>query len=431
MAKPIAEGLDAASAGTAWYQEVSRQGWRALGVAGLGWTLEIYDIFVLSLTIPAFTVAFHLTNAGAGLIASWTALGLIVGGVLSGFLADRIGRARTLAVSIVVYSVFSGLIALAVSPTQVAALRFVAGLGMGAEWTAGAALVAETWPARHRGKGGALMQAGLPMGSLLAVGVTALVSALTVDHTLNHGAWRILYALGALPLLFAVYVWFAAPESPLWRPGGDRSGRDQVGSVAAAVRGLLLDGNLRPLLAGLAFIFCIQYVYWAVFTFAPTFLITVRHLVFIKSLPFVLAQQVGSLIGFLVFGALTDRWGRRPVFVAYLVLGGLDMVLFVLTDNLGLLLLSIALTGFSIAGIFAGAGPWAAELMHRSRARGAGMGIIYNGGRIGGFVAPSVVGLLAVTASGFQVGLLTTLVAFVLAIAVVTAAGETRGAELQ
>src|SRR3954449_5611625 len=136
-------------------------------LAGLGWMFDVYDSFVLSLTIPALVAAFALSNAEAGAIGSILAAGLIIGGIIMGWVADRIGRVRTLYISIFVYSLFTCLTAFAPSATWVAVLRFLGGLGMGGTWTSGAALVAETWGAKHRGKGGALMQMGLPLGSMV------------------------------------------------------------------------------------------------------------------------------------------------------------------------------------------------------------------------------------------------------------------------
>src|SRR5207302_1005325 len=151
----------------------------------------VFDVVLLSLTIPAFLAGFHVSTAQAGIVATVQAVGLIIGGIAGGGIADRVGRARTLAYAIAGYSICTGITAAASSLTWVEILRFLAGLGMGACWTAGAALVAETWPAAHRGKGGALMQAGMPLGNLLGLGAAALVAH---GHGgLDHGGWRILY----------------------------------------------------------------------------------------------------------------------------------------------------------------------------------------------------------------------------------------------
>src|SRR6201996_8191273 len=127
-----------------WYRDISPQHWWVLAFAGMGWMFDNYDSFVLSLTLPALSAAFTLSKEQAGAIGSILAGGLIIGGITMGWIADRIGRVRTLYLSIFIYSLFTGLTAFAPSIHWVAALRFLGGLGMGGTWTSGAALVAET-----------------------------------------------------------------------------------------------------------------------------------------------------------------------------------------------------------------------------------------------------------------------------------------------
>lgn len=419
----------AANANAPWYREIGPAGWRAISGALIAFTFENFDIFLLSLTIPALVADFHSTNQAAGLVASVTSAGLIVGGILAGWLADRIGRRRLLAYSILIYGIFTGLIAFSGSFLQVGTLRFFAGLGMGGGWTAGAALVAEACPPRHRGKGGAAMQAGLPIGSLLAVGTALLLTS----HygTLNTGVWKLLYAVGAVPILFAAYVWFFVPESPMWQQAERAAPTSGWRHATLGLRSAVLGPQTRrPFLIAFVFVFCVQYVYYAVFTFAPTFLLKVRGMTLTHSLTFTLVQQCGSLVGFVLFGALVDRLGRRPVFSGYLLLGGIATALFITQKESGLLLAATFFTGMGIAGIYAGLGPWTAEMMRASSSRAFAMGLIYNGGRIGGALAPFIVGSLATSTGGFAVGMATTLVAFALSFIAISLSRETKGTEL-
>jgi MFS family permease len=409
-------------AATSWYREITPQSWRVLGFAGLGWMFDVYDSFVLSVTLPALIAAFALSNAEAGTIGSILAAGLIVGGITLGWVADRIGRVRTLYLSILVYSLFTCLIAFAPSAIWVAVLRFFGGLGMGGTWTSGAALVAETWGAKHRGKGGALMQMGLPIGSMLAIGVTALVTSLMGG--LNNGGWRVIYGLGCLPALILLPVALNTPESPVWRA------RAASTAKRTPVADLFRGGNARGMLLAFSFIFFAQYIYWGVFTWTPTFLVSVKHLTFVRGLGFVLSQQIGSLLGFLVFAALVDRLGRRPTFIGYLVIGAIAVGVLVLASNPEVLLVTMFVTGFGITGIFAGMGPFTAEMVSNTSARGLAMGIAYNGGRIGGLIAPVLIGALATSEQGFVIGMATTIAAFILAIGVILICPETRGTEI-
>jgi MFS family permease len=420
LAPSVAGSGNAAT--TPWYREITPQSWRVLGLAGLGWMFDVYDSFVLSLTIPALVAAFALSNAEAGAIGSILAAGLIIGGIIMGWVADRIGRVRTLYISILVYSVFTCLTAFAPSATWVAVLRFLGGLGMGGTWTSGAALVAETWGAKHRGKGGALMQMGLPLGSMLAIGVTALVTSLMGG--LNNGGWRVIYGLGCLPALILLPVALHTPESPVWRARA--ASTSERTSVAELFRG----NNVRGILLAFSFIFFAQYIYWGVFTWTPTFLVSVKGLNFVRGLGFVLSQQIGSLIGFLVFAALVDRLGRRPAFIGYLIVGAIAVGVLVLEADPRVLLVTMFFTGFGITGIFAGMGPFTAEMVSNTSARGLAMGLAYNGGRIGGLIAPVLIGALATSEQGFVAGMATTIVALVLAIGIILICPETRGTEI-
>jgi MFS family permease len=406
-----------------WYREVSPNAWRVLLAAGLGWLFEVFDIYILALTTPALVAYFALSKADAGFISSVSAAGAIIGGIMFGWVADRIGRVRTLFIAVAVYSFFTGGIVFASSLGWLTSLRFLGGLGMGGAWTAGASLLAETWDARHRGKGGALMQMGLPIGSMIAIAVVAIVSGLLGG--LETGGWRLVYAVGALPILVLLLFARKTPESPVWlRHRGEKS-------AAASVGDLLRGESARGLLIAFCFIFFVQYVYWAIFNWTPTFLIAVKHYDFIKSLGFTLSQQFGSLAGFLVFAALVDKIGRRPTFTIYLLIGAAAVFELVLTASPTMLLAATFFTGFGIGGIFAGMGPFTAELIRSNQSRALGMAIAYNGGRIGGLIAPTVVGLLATSERGFQAGMLTTVAAFVLAIVVLLFAPETKGTHIE
>jgi MFS family permease len=406
-----------------WYREVTPAAWRVLRAAGLGWLFEVFDIYILALTTPALIAYFSLSKADAGAITSISAAGMIIGGIIFGWVADRIGRVRTLFSTVLLYSIFTGCIVFAGSFNWVASLRFLGGLGMGGAWTAGAALIAETWDARHRGKGGALMQMGLPLGSMIAIAVVAIVTNLTGN--LDHGGWRWVYAVGTLPIVLLFLAARNTPESPVWsRHASGKSGTARLGDLVRGESG-------RGLLIAFAFIFFVQYVYWAIFNWTPTFLIAVKHYAFIKSLGFTLSQQFGSLAGFLVFAALVDRVGRRPTFALYLLVGAAAVVALVLGATPSLLMAATFFTGFGIGGIFAGMGPFTAELIRSNQSRALGMSIAYNGGRIGGLIAPTIVGLLATSAEGFEAGMLTTVAAFLLALGVLLFAPETKGTRFE
>ncbi|WNE95961.1 MFS transporter [Streptomyces luomodiensis] len=406
-----------------WYRQVDATAWRALIAGGGAWLFEVFDVTLLSLTTPALLADFSTTKAQIGLIGTLQAVGMLVGGITGGAIADRVGRVKSLSRATAVYALFTGLAALAPSLGVFALLRLLAGLGLGATWSAGAALIAETWPAEHRGKSGALMQIGWPLGNLLGLGVATVVTA-SNGGDLHHGGWRILYAIGALPLLLALYIRVATPESPRWS-------RDHTsGSSRPRARTLLARGTRQPLLLGLVFVLVLQYMFWGVVSFLPTYLVEVDGLSMAKSLAFLLIQQAGVAVGIIAYLGVGDRWGRKPVFIAYLTVTVCGILLLISTRSHPAALVAGILAGTGVSGILAGIGPWTAELVHRSPIRATAMSVIYHGGRIGGAAAPYIIGTLAVGTTGFKIGLLTTALATVAAIVVMAFAPETKGREL-
>jgi MFS family permease len=402
------------------YKDITRGEWRTLSLAGLGWTFESYDSFLLSLLLPTLALQFGLSKAQLGLFTSITAAGQIIGGILFGYVSDRLGRVRTALLCIGIYSLFSGLLAFAPNEHWFVTFRFLGALGMGGTWTAGAALIAETWHASRRGKGGALMQMGLPIGAILAIVISGIVT--TVNNGLGGNGWRVLFLIGALPFFILFFVARKTPESPIWL-------ERKLTKLERTTQKVRSEGklNVRGLLTAFTFVFFLQYLYWGVFTWTPTFLITVKHLDFVHSLKFVLSLQFGAITGFLLFSAFVDRLGRRPMFMAYLLVGAAAVFGYIMSSDALVLMVAIFFTGFSVNGIFAGAGPFIAEIIGNTASRGFFMGLAYNGGRLGGFIAPLVIGTLASTAGGFVLGLSTTIVAFIAAAIVVFFAPETRG----
>jgi MFS family permease len=402
------------------YKDITRGEWRTLSLAGLGWTFESYDSFLLSLLLPTLALQFGLSKAQLGLFTSITAAGQIIGGILFGYVSDRLGRVRTALLCIGIYSLFSGLLAFAPNEHWFVTFRFLGALGMGGTWTAGAALIAETWHASRRGKGGALMQMGLPIGAILAIVISGIVT--TVNNGLGGNGWRVLFLIGALPFFILFFVARKTPESPIWL-------ERKLTKLERTTQKVRSEGklNVRGLLTAFTFVFFLQYLYWGVFTWTPTFLITVKHLDFVHSLKFVLSLQFGAITGFLLFSAFVDRLGRRPMFMAYLLVGATAVFGYIMSSDALVLMVAIFFTGFSVNGIFAGAGPFIAEIIGNTASRGFFMGLAYNGGRLGGFIAPLVIGTLASTAGGFVLGLSTTIVAFIAAAIVVFFAPETRG----
>ncbi len=218
-------------AAQSWWREVDGKAWRALTASGTGWMLDAMDVMLYVMAIDAIGAEFDLSKAESGLVASATLLASAFGGVVSGALADRFGRVRMLMIAMLIYSVFTGLTATAQSFEQLIFWRALVGLGMGGEWSAGAVLVAESWPAQHRGKAIGLMQSGWAIGYMLA----ALIAA-TILPTFG---WRAMFLVGVAPALLTIWIRRHVPEPQVWQRANEAAasapGQVEIVIQAAAV----------------------------------------------------------------------------------------------------------------------------------------------------------------------------------------------------
>src|SRR5262245_12055474 len=174
--------------------------------------LDAMDVMLYSMVLADLVAHLGMSKPQAGFLNSLTLFASALGGLLFGFLADRIGRTRALMGSILVYSLASFACGLTETIQQLAVFRFILGLGMGGEWTTGAALIAETWPARHRGKALGLMQSAWAIGEMIAAGVTLSV--------LPRFGWRAVFFVGVLPALVVLWIRRDVPESQIWLERG-------------------------------------------------------------------------------------------------------------------------------------------------------------------------------------------------------------------
>ena len=180
--------------------------------------LDAMDVLLFVFAVNVIRDEFGLSAAQAGLVSSFTLAFSAVGGIGFGILADKIGRARSLVYSILIYSIASGGTALSWNLPSLLFWRALVGIGLGAEWSAGAVLVAETWPAEHRAKAVGIMQSGWALGYILAAGVTAVV--------LPRYGWKALFLTGLAPALFAVLLRRKLQEPEIWLRSKDAPKRD-------------------------------------------------------------------------------------------------------------------------------------------------------------------------------------------------------------
>ena len=405
-----------------WTRDITRMQWRVLGAAMAGWMLDGMDIMLYAFALSSIRAEFHLGSAAAGALASVTLVASAFGGTLFGVLADRIGRARALVYSILTYSVFTALMATSRGVWELVLWRALVGLGLGGEWSAGSVLVAESWPAQHRGKAIGLMQSGWALGYILA--------ALCAAAILPHYGWRVLFAIGIAPALVTVWIRRAVPEPEVWMARQRSPQRP----------GAVWDTLLRPQILGTIVIATlvtssVLFAYWGLFTWIPTFLSTPVEkggagLGIVRSSAWVIPMQVGAFFGYTTFGFGADRFGRRPMFIVFLLgAAAIVPVYSLLGRNPTMLLLVGPLVGFFGHGYFSVFGSMLAELFPTS-IRATAQGFSYNAGRAVSALAPYSIGAMA-DRYGFGVALSSTAAFFVVGAALVLLLPETRGRILE
>ncbi|HHY68044.1 MAG TPA: MFS transporter [Alicyclobacillus sp.] len=405
-----------------WWQ-VGPQAWKALIASGLGWMLDSMDVMLYSMILVNIMADLHMNKSIGGLLASLTLLSSAAGGILFGVLADRIGRTRSLLYSVLIYSVFTALSGFSQTVSQLALFRVLLGLGMGGEWVAGAALVTEAWPAEHRGKAMGFVQGCWAIGYAAASLITALV--------LPTFGWRAVFFVGILPALIIYAVRRTVKEPEIWTQRQVTGGRRGSWQTFAEI---FHAPHLKWTVLGSALSLFAQFGYWGLFTWIPTYLGTSAAeggagLTVTKTALWVIIMQVGSWLGYVTFGFIADRIGRRWTFFLFFAGAAVLVPFYGLTHTASTLLLLGPFVAFFGSGYFSGFGAVLAELFPTA-IRATGQGFTYNFGRGVSASAPFVVGTLAMT-MGLGSAFFATALSFALAaITTLVFLPETKGKEL-
>jgi MFS family permease len=410
-----------------FWRDASEEARRALIAASLGWLLDAFDVMLYALVLAALITDMGLDRATGGLLGSVTLAASAVGGIVFGIIADRIGRTRALSLSILLYSIFTAACGFAQNVAQLAVFRIFLGLGMGGEWASGAALVSETWPKQHRGKALGLMQSCWAIGYGAAAIVTAIV--------LPRFGWRAVFFVGVLPALFTLWIRRSVHEPKLWKELKAQAPNPgpQASSPKSQAPRLPLRG-LGAITAALTLMnAATMFAWWGLNLWIPAYLSLPRDQGGIGLSPeamssFVVVMQVGMWFGYVTFGFVSDRFGRKPTYVVYLVAASLLVFAYSTLRAPAALLVLGPFVAFFGTGYFSGFGAITAEVYPTS-IRATAQGFTYNIGRLASAVAPFVVGSMAQT-SGFGRAFTMTAAAFLVAAAFWIFIPETRGREL-
>jgi MFS family permease len=369
-----------------WWTGLSRGERATFWACFGGWALDAFDYQFYSFVIPTLRKEWSMSAGEAGTLATAALLSSALGGWLAGLLADRIGRVRTLQITILWFAVFTCLAGLSRGYWDMFFARALIGLGFGGEWAAGAVLMGEAISARHRGKAVGGVQSGWALGW----GAAAILYTIVFSKLPEAIAWRVLFFAGIAPALLVLFIRRHVEEPAVFRAAQEDKGAAPGNFLEIFSPGILRTTILAALLATGA-----QGGYYAITTWLPTFLKTERKLSVLGTGSYLGVVIFGSFCGYLVGAYLADALGRRRNF--FIFAAGCMVTVLVYThveiSDAQMLVLGFPL-GFFASGIFSGMGAFLTELFP-TRIRGSGQGFTYNFGRGIGALFPSVVGYLS------------------------------------
>ena len=402
-----------------WWKEGTPQARKALVAAGLGWMLDAFDVTLFAMALPAIRAELGLSAAEGGALGSVTLIAAAGGGIFFGLFADRYGRTRALMFSVALYSIFTAACGFAHSLNQLIVYRALLGIGMGGEWASGAALVSETWPAQHRGKALGFMQSGWAIGYAAAALVNALVQPAF--------GWRAVFFVGILPAFFTFWVRRYVEEPPIWKAASRTP--SSRGGLGMAFRPPLLRLTIALTLMNT----CTLFAWWGFYLWLPSYLTQPAAqggvgLQLVSSSAFILVMQAGMWFGYVTFGFVSDRIGRKRTYVTYLLAAAALLFVYVSIRNPTALLLLGPFVAFFATGYFSGFGAVTAEI-YPTTIRASAQGFTYNLGRVASAAAPWAVGTLA-QSQGYGLALTMSSAAFLLAALVWVWIPETKGRQL-
>ena len=406
-----------------WYAELTPYQWRVLICACLGWALDIMDGYLYAIILfPAMSDLLGTTESAeiglyGGIVLSIFMIGWALGGLIFGPIADRYGRAKTMAITILIYASFTGLCGIATSWQELAVYRFLTGIGIGGEWAAGAALIAESWPAKSRAKAAGIMQASGGIGFFLAIGLYLFIGP--------YG-WRWVFALGVLPAIVAFYIRYALEEPERWVHAKAKQNPLPL-LFKKPVRRDVLIGTGLAVVATFGYQGAIQWV--------PSWIAAMLHAQGTREvIPQVslvtTALTTGSIIGCLCLPFVADRWGRKVALWIYF-LGALLSVptTFFLAKELGHAVMAAPIMGFFAAGVTTGFAIYFPELFPTA-IRATAQGFCFNFARFFSAAGPLLAGVLTSAHGSFAPAIATIGSVYFIGLIILLFARETKGQPL-
>ncbi|MGQ4915035.1 MAG: MFS transporter [Candidatus Asgardarchaeia archaeon] len=387
------------SSGKMLYQSEKPQWvhWKILAFGWLGWIFDFYDLILYSFLLIPIMHEFALSSMDVALVYSFSLLATAIGGISFGTIADKFGRKTTLFLTILLYSLGTFLSGFATNVYNLLLFRAITGFGVGGEWAVAQVLINETFPPHMKGRAGAFLQSGAPVG----VGISAVIGGFLMGNI----GWRLCFIYSAVPSFIVAFLLLKMiPESDIWIKHKEAM-KTRIVADGGRRRNIInmLKGNSRNMMLGTLAATFAMFAYWLIFSWLPTYLSQQRGMDIGTSGLWILLSQVGALIGYLSFGFVADHIGRRAAFSIYAGIQATGVAfLTVLWSTPEIALISIFMIGVG-SGYFSGFGPLYSEL-YPTNVRCTLAGASFNIGRGLAFFAPLIVAVLSST-MGMAIGM--------------------------
>lgn len=406
-----------------WLTQLSRKEKSALIATFGGWALDGMDVMVYSFVIPSLIAAWHISKSDAGWLGTAALLMSSLGGWLAGLVADRFGRVRVLQVTILWFAVFTFLSGFTHNFWQLLLCRGLQGLGFGGEWAVGSVLMGETIRAEYRGKAVGTVQGGWAIGW----GVAAFFYMVLLSRLPGEWGWRAMFWIGILPALLVFYIRQNVEDPEVFAKTRDTLEKRRDSHFMEIFSPAMLKITALTSLLAIG----VQGGYYAITTWLPTFLKTVRKLSVLNTGGYLVVVIVGSFVGYIVSAHLADALGRKRTLILFALFSFLTIAAYTYLpiSNPVMLVLGFPL-GFFASGAFSPIGAFFTELFP-SRIRASGQGFSYNVGRAIGALFPTLVGYLSKTMTLGRAIATFAVIAYLIMIVAAAVLPETRGKELK
>jgi len=390
---------------------------KLLGIAGLAWMFDAMDVGILSFVIAALAIDWNLSPEQMGWIGSVNSIGMAVGALVFGVFADKVGRKKIFMITLLLFSIASGLSALTTTLAAFLILRFFVGMGLGGELPVASTLVSESVEAKERGKVVVLLE------SFWAAGW--IISAIIAYFIIPDYGWRVALIITALPAFYAIYLRLKLPDSPKYteKKSETRTIMQNMGEVWSK------KYAKRTLMLWIVW-FTVVFSYYGMFLWLPSVMV-IKGFTLIKSFEYVLIMTIAQLPGYFSAAWLIEKAGRKFVLITYLLGTAASAFVFGSAETTTLLMVSGILLSFFNLGAWGALYAYSPE-QYPTVIRATGSGMAASVGRVGGILGPLLVGTLVMR--GYEIGYIFTIfcIAIVIGVLAVMFLGtETKQTELE